>query len=261
MSTVTTKGGIRGEFDSIREVRLDDPWNWLSAGWQDVWRAPRISLAYGCAIALASFLLTACLFSLQMTSLVLVLAAGFMLIGPMLAVGLYETSRRLETGEPLSFRNVLFVTTHSPAQLAFLGVLLMLAMLAWIRVATLLFALFFSGGHFPPLTEFVPTLLFSWHGLGLLMIGTAVGGVIAFLVYAASVISVPLLMVQDRDAISAVLMSLHAVVRNPGPMLLWAWLVALLTACGIATGFIGLIVIFPLLGHATWHAFRALVKT
>jgi len=261
MSSATTKGDIGGDSSAIRDIRLDDPWNWLSAGWQDVWRAPRISLSYGFAIAVASIVLTAGLFSLHMTSLVLVLAAGFMLIGPMLAVGLYETSRRLESGEPLSVRHVVFVSTRSPAQLAFLGVLLMLALLAWIRIATLLFALFFSGGHFPPLSEFVPTLLFTWHGLGLLIVGTAVGGIIAFFVYAASVISVPLLMVQDRDAISALLISLRTVVKNPGPMLLWAWLVALLTACGIATGFLGLIVVFPLLGHATWHAFRALVKT
>ena len=112
----------------------------------------------------------------------------------------------------------------------------------------------------PPMAEFVPTLLFSWNGLALLVIGTAVGAAIAFAIFAISAISVPMLMTEDVDAVTAILTSVQSVIQNFGPMLLWAWLIAILTAFGLVTGFVGLIITFPLIGHATWHAYRALVE-
>jgi uncharacterized membrane protein len=244
----------------IKEIGLDEPWNWLAAGWRDMWRVPSISFLYGLAVALISAALTAGLFSLNISALALSLAAGFMLIGPLLAVGLYEASRRLETGEPVSLHDVILVSTRSPLQLVFLGLLLMLALLAWLRVAMLLFALFFGLQPIPPIEEFLPTLLFTWHGLALLAVGTGVGGVIAFGVYMISVVSVPMLMAEDRDAMTAVITSIRVVLKNPKPMILWAWLIALLLACGLVTGYLGLIVTFPLVGHATWHAYRAVIE-
>jgi uncharacterized membrane protein len=105
----------------------------------------------------------------------------------------------------------------------------------------------------------IPTLLLTTQGVALLVVGTGCGAILAALVFAISVVSVPLLMERDIDVVSAVIISLQAVARNPKPMLLWAWLVAILTAFGIATLYIGLIVTFPLVGHATWHAYRETV--
>ena len=245
---------------TIREVRLDDPWAWLAAGWRDLWKHPSISLGYGLIFAAIGLLLSLGLLVLEISSLVLTIAAGFMLLAPMLAVGLYEYSRRLETGEPITFGNIAMVSTRSPAQLAFLGVVLMGVFLIWIRVATLLFALFFGSSPWPPIAEFVPTLLFSWNGLTLLVLGSVIGAGIAFVIFAISAVSVPMLMSEDVDAVTAILTSIQAVLANFGPMFLWAWLIAILTAFGLVTGFVGLIVTFPLIGHATWHAYKALVE-
>jgi len=243
----------------VRELTLEQPWTWLAEGWRDMWTQPVISLSYGVVVVILSYVLTACLFYLDVLPLLLPLAAGFMLIGPMLAVGLYETSRRLRAGEPITWRSTAFVATQSPAQLAFLGALLTIFLMAWWRIATLLFALFFGSGAFPPLDAWVNILLFTPNGLIFLIVGTMIGGFLALAVFAVSAVGVPILMVRQTDAVTAMLVSARAVLANPWPMLLWAWLIALLTAFGIATMFVGLIVTFPLVGHATWHAYRDLI--
>ena len=118
----------------------------------------------------------------------------------------------------------------------------------------------FLGPHaLPPPSEFVSTLLFTPRGLGLLVSGTILGGIIAATVFVASAVSVPLLMTQPIDVVTAMKASRDAVVRNPKAMALWAALIAAFMALGIATLFVGLIVAFPLIGHATWHAFRGLL--
>jgi uncharacterized membrane protein len=120
--------------------------------------------------------------------------------------------------------------------------------------------LFLGSKPLPPASEFVPTLLFTAHGLGLLVTGTIVGGALAALTFSISVISVPLLMTRRIDAVSAIAASLRAVRVNWQPMALWAALIAGFIALGIATVFVGLVIAFPLIGHATWHAFRDVVR-
>ncbi|MGD8325895.1 MAG: DUF2189 domain-containing protein [Sphingomonadales bacterium] len=243
----------------IKKISLDGPWSWLAAGSRDLMRKPALSLGYGLLFAVVSVAIVYLTFALDMAAFAMALGGGFMLIGPMLAVGLYEMSHRYEQGKEVSADKVFFVGTKSPTQLAFLGALLMIALLIWIRIATLLFALFWGTKEFPPLVEFLPTLLFTTDGLSLLIIGSITGGLLAFAVYGMSVISVPLLMERDVDAITAIIASFIAIKTNFWPMMLWALLIAGLTAIGIATLFVGLIFTFPLVGHGTWHAYRALV--
>jgi uncharacterized membrane protein len=243
---------------AIRSVALDRPWIWLAAGWRDMWRRPDLSLGYGVAMFAASWALTACLWVFDSYYLVLPLAAGFLQLGPLLAMGLYEISRRLEANEPVSVGDVLLVRTRAPSQIGFLGLILVLFMLAWIRLATLLFALFFGLG-FPPPEQFFHDLFWTWQGLSFLMLGTAVGAALAFAVFAISAVSLPRLMARGGEAIGAALLSVDTVRRNFWPMVLWAFLIALFIAVGIGTLYVGLIVTFPLVGHATWHAYRDLV--
>ena len=252
-------GGQTGSI-KVAKITADDPWVWIRAGWSDMGRAPLVSLSYGFGFSLISVLLVSGMFWLDASAVALAAAAGFMIVGPMLAVGMYEASRRLEGGRHVALFDVLFVSTRSPAQLAFMGIMLMGVFLVWMRVATLLFALFFGDSGFPPLPEFIPTLLLTPHGLGLLVVGSIVGAVLAVFTFAISAISVPLLMVRDVDAVTAVIASVEAVKKNFWPMMLWGWIIAFAMAFGIATLFIGMIFTFPLVGHATWHAYRALVK-
>ncbi len=251
--------GITKEAPKIRRVAAERPWKWLAAGWRDIGRAPGVSLTYGAVFAAISIALTAGLFAAGVEYLLPPLAAGFMLVGPMLAVGLYETSRRLEAGEPVTLGAALFAVKRAPAQLAFLGFFLALALLFWMRIASLLFALFFGTVDFPPLSEILPTLFFTWEGLGLLIVGSGFGAVLAAAVFAISVVSVPLLMVRDLDAITAMIVSIRAVRANFVVLGLWAWLIVVLTGFGLVPAFLGLIVTFPLVGHATWHCYRDLI--
>jgi uncharacterized membrane protein len=241
---------------AVRRVAFDAPWAWLAAGWRDLWTVPWISLVYGALFAAVAAAMVLGLTVGGLEALVLALGGGFLLIGPIAAVGLYEASRRLEKGEQVTFGAVLAGARSAPGQLGFFGAVLAFCYFVWLQLASLLFMLFFGGRPVPPASDFVPTLLFSPHGLGLLVTGTIVGGIVAAIVFSISVVSVPLLMTRPIDAVSAMAASVRAVIANWQPMALWAALIAGFMALGIATLFVGLVVTFPLVGHATWHAFR-----
>lgn len=245
---------------TVQKIAKDAPWEWLANGWKDMWATPAISLVYGFVFFAVSVCLTSGLMVLDLLPLVLPLAAGFMLMGPLLAMGLYETSRRRARNETLTLLQALFVNPAAPAQLGFIGVVLMIVLLVWIRIATLLFAIFYGTASFPPFQEFVPMLLFTFQGLSLLAVGSVIGGILAFTIFAFSAISVPMLLDRDIDAITALIASVDTVRQNFMPMLLWAWLIAVLIGFGIATLFVGLIITFPLIGHATWHAYKSAIK-
>jgi uncharacterized membrane protein len=244
---------------AVRRVAFDAPWAWLAAGWRDMWTVPIISLTYGALFAAIAAGLVVGLMVGGLEALILALGGGFLLIGPIAAVGLYETSRRLENGERVTFGGVLTSARAAPGQLGFFGAILAFCYFIWLQLASLLFMLFFGGHGLPPASDFVPTLLFAPHGLGLLVSGTIVGGILATVVFSISVVSVPLLLTRRIDAVSAILASLQAVRVNWQPMALWAALIAGFMALGIATVFVGLVVMFPLIGHATWHAYRDVV--
>jgi uncharacterized membrane protein len=241
---------------AVRRVAFDAPWAWLAAGWRDMWTVPWISLVYGALFAVVAAAMVLGLTVGGLEALILALGGGFLLVGPIAAVGVYETSRRLEQGERVTLGAVLTGARLAPGQLGFFGAVLAFCYFVWLQLASLLFMLFFGGKPIPPASDFVPTLLFSPHGLGLLVAGTIVGGILAATVFSISVVSVPLLMTRPIDAVSAMATSVRAVIINWQPMALWAALIASFMALGIATLFVGLVVAFPLVGHATWHAFR-----
>lgn len=242
----------------IKDITSDQVWSWLGAGWRDMAGSGGISPLYGLVFVAVGIGVTGGLWSLGLTAAIPAAAGAFALLGPLLAVGLYEISRRREAGEPLKLGSIVFVKTASPGQIAFIGFVLLFLLLVWANAARLIFALFFAGDYVP-LNEFSAYVLTHRDGLMLITVGTIVGGLIAFAVFSVSAVSLPLLMHRQADAVTAMILSVQAVRRNTGPMLLWAWIIAVTVAVGIATAFIGLAVAFPLLGHATWHAYRDLV--
>ena len=216
---------------------------------------PVISLSYGGAFVAIGFALSFGLWRTGYESLIPVVAGCFAIVGPLMAVGLYEASRCRAAAAPVSLGEILFVKTASPLQLLYVGFVILFALLVWGRIAIMLYALFASSTYMP-IADFSAFVLGTGQGLAMLLIGSIIGAGIAFAIFALTAFSIPLLMDQKTDIFTAVVASVAAVARNPGAMVLWAWLIAIFCAVGLATAFIGLVVIFPLLGYATWHAYR-----
>ncbi len=241
----------------VRSIAMEDPWNWMAAGWRDLMAQPGPSLGYGAVFVIGGLIITAGLWRLGLSAATPAAAGAFALVAPLFAIQLYRASRRRDTSEAAQDRVGSGVA--SAGQLAFVAFLLVFLFLAWARIAQLLFALFISGDY-PPLNEFTAYALTNRDGLMLFAIGSVAGGLLAFLAFAVSAVSLPLLVDRNIDAVTAIATSFEAIRVNPGPMVLWAWIIAVTIAVGIATAFIGLIVAFPLLAHATWHAYRDLVE-
>lgn len=242
----------------IHRVDINRPRQWLSAGISDFRQATSVSLAYGLFWVGLSLAVTAGAFTLGLWHWLLPLIAGFMFLGPLVAVGSYGISRSLEEGRTPTLGDAFGAWASHPGQLAMMGVMMMIFFMAWIRAAMLLFALFF-GFHVPSPIELYVTLFTTPEGLGMLAVGTVVGAVLAFGSFAISAVAIPTLMDRDLTFMEGIEASVKSVARNFRPMLLWA---AILTGCtlvGIATFYIGLAVILPVLGHASWHAYEDLV--
>jgi uncharacterized membrane protein len=241
----------------VRLISTNQPWEWLSAGWKDLWRVPTASVAYGLLFTIMGYVLV------YMTEAqfhyVLALTSGFLLVGPFLAMGLYDLSRRLEAGEPVSLGHALTAWRHNALSIALFALALGLLTIVWVRLAALLFAVMVGGGQLS-LDGSPAQLFFSGSGLAFLGVFTVVGAAIAALVFAISVVSIPMMLDRQTDFITAILTSVAAVRANPWSMALWAALIVIFTGIGLLTFYLGLAIALPLIGHATWHAYRSLVE-
>lgn len=261
LATVNGDELDRQQVVPIARIDIEAPWRWFTAGWSDLWTVPHVSLLYGAVFTVCAGGLWIGLWMIGWQSLMLALAGGFLLVGPVLAIGLYDASRTIARGQPVRLADMFAAGFRAPGQLALLGLVLLLIYLAWVETAFLLFMMFFADQPFPPLAEFVPRLLFTWRGVAMLVIGTIVGAGLAAVVFSVSAISAPMLMDRPAGVAAAVFTSVRAVQLNPAPMALWAALIAALTVLGFATLGAGLVVIFPWIGHATWHAYAELIGT
>jgi uncharacterized membrane protein len=243
-----------------RHLPLFEGLRWLRAGWGDFWTRPGSSIAYGLAVFVLSVLFVWTLVAFGRDYILFPSLAGFMIIAPFLAVGLYEKSRAIEEGRVAGFGSMVRVRPSAGAQVFFTGLLLCMLMLLWHRAAVLLWALFFGVTAFPGLDGVVAVLFGTAYGWAMLLIGAAIGGLFATFAFAISIFAVPMLLDRRIDALTAMGTSMKLVWNNLQPMIAWGAMVLILFAACVATGLIGIIVIFPLLGHATWHAYRAVAR-
>lgn len=231
---------------------------WLAAGWSDLCRQPAQSLIYGLAVFVLSALVITGLIRADLPSLIFPALSGFLVVGPLLAIGLYEKSRRLHSGAAATLAQMLFVRPASGGQLVFAGLLSCLLVMLWLRAADLLYALFFGMQPFPGFDHLLDQLLGTPRGWAMILTGSAIGGLFAAFAMAINLFSIPMLLERRVDALTALGTSFAMTTQNLRAVLPWGFIVTLGFALSAATGLLGLIVIFPLLGHSTWHAWVAL---
>jgi uncharacterized membrane protein len=222
---------------------------WLGAGWRDLRKDPLPSLLYGLAVFVVSLVIVWGLFRLGLDYILLPALAGFMVVGPLLAIGLYQKSRDIETGQPVSLTRMIFVEAASGGQVWYTGAILCLLMLVWMRAAVIIYALFFGLRPFPGFHDVLAMLVSTPVGWAMLLVGTVAGGLFAAFSFAISTFAVPMLLDERVDAFTAMGTSISLVWNNLPVMIAWGAIVLALFLLSVATG---------LLGHATWHSYRAI---
>ncbi len=232
-----------------REVAPGAPLRWVAMGWDDFKRAPALSLGYGVAIMLLSMIVTGIGLKYGSYWAALILLSGFVFVAPLLALGLYSVSRQIHNqqfhnGPAPSFARSVEATRKALGTSMVYALALLVLFLVWARAASMVHV-FFPQNATPSLAELATFLA----------IGTAVGSVFSLVTFVASAFSLPMICDRDTDAITAIVTSVNAVLRNKPAMAAWAAIIVVLTAIGFATALIGLAVIIPLLGYATWHAY------
>lgn len=245
-----------GVFDYVLvPLSLRDPLRWLALGWRDFIACPGLGLFYGSAFAAMGWCL---LFAFRHApAWTLALSAGFLLVGPFMCMGLYQASQRLERGEQAVLADSLLAWEDKLGAMAIFGGALLILEMVWARASLVVFAVSFDG-----MPDFGGSLagLLSLDNLGFIVAYLAVGSVFAALIFGVSVVSIPMLLDQPVDAITAALTSLRLALAQPLVLAVWGALITLLVVLAMLPGFAGLLLAGPVLGHASWHAYRAAVR-
>lgn len=240
----------------MKPLGFGAPFRWLDRGWRDLVKYPGIALFYGLSFFFMAQILA--LVFKHKPEYTLSMVSGCLLIGPFLAMGLYEVSRRKEQGEPPDLSSSLTCWDKHIPSMAMLVLVLMVLELLWGRASLVVFAVFFNTGM--PSTTGVLEAVFNPQNIEFVMVYLVVGGFFAALVYGLSVVSIPMILDRDTDAISAVLTSLRVVFSNTAVMLLWGFVLSVLVVSALWPWGLGIILVGPWLGHASWHAYRGSVE-
>lgn len=233
-----------------RKLASNAPFEWLRKGWQDYRRAPWHSLTYGAIFAAIGWMLI--YFSWSSTSYLMVgLVISLLLVGPALAFGLYDISHQLERNRTPSFSHERRKALHEMGHVLMLALLLSLVFLVLLILISIVMNIVAAPG------QFAVSAAAPMSDTDFLVVVAVFGG----LLYCVSSFALPMILDQDADAMTAIATSLHAVWRNKSVLALWALLILAMTAIGFATGLIGFVIIVPVLGYATWHAYRETIIT
>jgi uncharacterized membrane protein len=243
----------------IRRIEIADVIDCIQKGAQDFGRAPRYGMFFGAVYAIGGLLIVWTAYAMDYPYLAYPLVMGFALFAPFGAAGTYEISRRLESGEPLSWSAVLgAVWKRSGTELGWLALVSLFTLIIWLDFAVFVFLMFY-GVNVPTLPQLFAHIFTTGYGMAFLLVGNGLGAIIALFVFSITAFSPPLLVDRDLDFVTAMTTSVRAVMANPRPMLAWAVVIGASLAIAFVTLFVALLVIFPALGHTTWRLYRRVI--
>lgn len=245
----------------VRKIGIDDVMRALASGFDDFWAMPTHVIFLSLIYPVIGLILAFTVFGLNLVALLYPLAAGFALLGPFAALGLYELSRRREMGLDTAWRHA-FDVVHSPSLRAILklGLMLVLLFIVWIWAANEIYVANFGNHKFESLSAFLGAVLSTREGQNLIIEGNLVGGLFALVAFMVSVVSFPLLLDRNVGVAVAVATSLKTVFVNPIPMACWAAIIAAGLVIGILPFLVGFAIVMPVLGHASWHLYRRVIE-
>jgi uncharacterized membrane protein len=242
------------ETPTVQRLALADIATVLRAGVSDFRRAPQFGLFFSAVYVVGGFVML--WVGAGHVTWTLATSLGFPLLAPFAAAGLYEVSRRMETGEPLEWRGVLgIVWNERTRQLPWLGAIIVIYFLFWTFLAHMIFALFMGLSTMTNVTQSFDVFL-TPNGIAMILVELGVGAILAFLLFSMTVVSLPLVLHREVDFVTAMLTSMKVVRENLFVMLIWAVIIAVLSLLALLPWFLGLVVVLPILGHATWHLYR-----
>ena len=242
---------------TIQTITGEDVKAALKKGIADFSITPLVSMFFGLMIALFGIFFSAGLLLFDQIWLIVAAGVGFPLVAPFLAAGFYEMSRRYESGKPFIWRDIVGVIFRQQRrEFGWMACVMLFVFGVWVYQVRLLLALFLQWTSFSSLDGFLITVTTTTNGLLFLGVGTIVGAFLATVLFSITVVAMPLLLDQEIDFVSAMILSVKSVMANPFVMLGWGVTIALITFVAMIPGFLGLIVAVPILGHATWHLYK-----
>jgi uncharacterized membrane protein len=251
---------VSGKIDPVvRRITATDIVEALTLGLRDFQAMPIYGLSFGLIYVVGGIGIVLCFTAFGMVYLVYPLAAGFALIGPFVAIGLYEVSRCREAGRPVSYAAI-WSTIASRAEIGWMAFVTLFFFIIWMYQVRLLIALLLGlNASFSSMREFIDMLLTTHEGLLFLLIGNLDGAALSLILFSLTAVSFPLLLEREVDFVTAMVTSVRAVVTSPLPMLGWALVIVVLLIVSALPYFLGLLVTLPVLGHTTWHLYRRIV--
>lgn len=257
----TNSGLPANGLPKVRQINFSDLADVLAKGWHDYRRAPLFGIFFGSIYALGGIVLVAALFEFDLAWMAYPLVIGFALIGPFVATGLYEVSRRLESGQQLKWSQVLSIVWHQHRrELGWMAFVMLFIFWIWMYQIRTLVAVFFGFDGFASFDGFVEAVFTTSNGWTFLAVGHLVGALISLVLFTITVVSCPILLERDIDFVTAMITSVRSVLASPLVMIAWGMFVVVSVIVSSIPGFLGMMIVMPVLGHATWHLYKRVVE-
>jgi uncharacterized membrane protein len=258
MEVTEYTGSTRWHDLVVNKITISEPLTWLKKGWEDFSKARSYSLRYAAFFVVISSLITYFTIATDNHFLLIFLFSGFFIVAPSVGIGLYQMSSFMERGEPLKSCNAWEAFKQNQGQISMVTGGFLIILQLWVSMNFVLFALLYMGIS-PPLDNFFSSLYFSEEGRFFALASVTLGFLFALWAFSISVVTVPMLIDRKVDGFTAIRFSVKSVLNNFWPMMLWALLIVTIVGIGMLTFYIGLLIALPLIGHASWHAYKALV--